>query len=123
KVDQVGFIEHSFMAAGASPDGLVGEDGTIEIKCYNSANHIEVLETQVVPNDHMAQIQGQLWITERKWCDYISFDPDMPENAQLFIKRVERDEDYINNLKVEVSIFLDEVDEKVAFVTNYKGNA
>lgn len=120
-VTKAGFIEHSFMAAGASPDRLVGEDGGLEIKCLNSANHLEILKTQEVPSEHIAQIQGNLWITGRKWWDFASFDPDMPENAQLFVKRVLPDEAYINNLKVEISMFLDEVDADVAFLTNYKG--
>lgn len=120
EVQSVGFIESTIMKAGASPDGLVGEDGTIEIKCLNTANHIEVLKGQQVPADYFAQIQGQLWIAKRQWCDFISFDPDMPENAQIFIKRVERDEAYINDLKVAVSMFLDEVDADEEFLKNYK---
>jgi predicted phage-related endonuclease len=120
-VTKAGFMKHSFLAAGASPDRLVGDDGGVEIKCPNSATHIETLKTQEVPAEYIAQVQGNLWIFDRAWWDFVSFDPDMPENAQLFIKRVYRDEEYINNLKVEVSIFLDEVDAEEAFIKAYEG--
>lgn len=120
-VTKAGFKRHEFMAAGASPDRLVGEDGGVEIKCLNTANHIEILKTQEMPAKHTAQVQGNLWIFNRAWWDFVSFDPDMPENAQIFIQRVLRDDDYINNLKVEVSMFLDEVGEYEAFIKSYKG--
>lgn len=120
EVEEVGFIEHATIAAGASPDGLVDKDGTLEIKCLNTANHIEVLKANLVPTDHYAQIQGQLWITGRSWCDFVSFDPDMPEHAQIFIQRVERNDDYIANLAAEVVLFLQEVDADVEFLNSYE---
>lgn len=119
-VTKAGFIEHPELAAGASPDRLVGEDGGLEIKCLNSANHFEVLKAQAVPIKHMAQIQGNLWITGRKWWDFASFDPDMPEKAQLFIKRVLRDEEYIANLEAAVRQFLAEVAADVEFLNSYE---
>lgn len=118
-VEKVGFIESTILQAGASPDGLVGKEGTLEIKCFNTANHIEALKTGVMPAEHMPQVQGQLWLSARQWCDFVSFDPDMPENAQIFIQRIERDEVYILKLKSEVAAFLEEVDADVAFLTNY----
>ncbi len=119
-VDQVGFLQHDWLAAGASPDGLVGDDGTIEIKCFNTANHIEALKNNAMPPEHMPQVQGQLWIANRQWCDFISFDPELTDNAQIFIQRIPRDEIYIKNLELEVSMFLDEVDADIEFLKQYK---
>lgn len=118
-VEEVGFIQHATLAAGASPDGLIGLDGCIEIKCRLTANHIDTLKAGHMPPEHMAQVQGQLWLTGRKWCDFVSFDPTLPENAQLFIERIERDEEYIANLEAEVTAFLTEVDQDVEFLRNY----
>jgi putative phage-type endonuclease len=118
-VTDTGFLEHPAMPAGASPDGLVGDDGLIEIKCPLSANHIETLHGGM-PKKHIPQIQGQMFITGRQWCDFISYDPRMPENAQLYIERIERDDEYIENLEDELASFLDEVEEDVAFIKDYK---
>ncbi len=110
EIDEIGFCRHETLNAGASPDGLIDWDGLIEIKCpYQSAVHIETWLFGM-PAEHMAQIQGQLWITGRAWCEFVSFDPRMPEDLQLYIQRVNRDNDYIDNLQREVAIFLKEVD-------------
>lgn len=114
------FVEHDLLAAGASPDGFIGTDGLLEIKCPNTATHIETLHRKTIPAQYMAQVQGQMWITDRKWCDFVSFDPRLPANAQLFITRVDRDEIYINDLKEEVTDFLEEVDQELAFISSYK---
>jgi predicted phage-related endonuclease len=119
-IDKCGFIEHAFLAAGASPDRLIAEDGVVEVKCFNSANHYEALRTNKLPSEYVAQVQGQLWITGRKYAIVVMYDPDFPPNSQLIILRVERDEKYIDDLMVEVSNFLDEVDEQVKFINNYK---
>ena len=119
QVELVGFLQHDELMAGASPDGLVGTDGQIEIKCYNTANHIEALKTDRMPSEHMAQVQGQLWITGRAWCDFISFDPELPPQAQLFIQRIVRDDEYIKMLESEIRSFLAELDEEIDFVENY----
>jgi putative phage-type endonuclease len=108
-VEEVGFLQHDELLAGASPDGLVGEDGQIEIKCYNTANHIEALRSGQMPPEHMAQVQGQLWITGRKWCDFISFDPELPAQATIFIQRIPRDDTYIAMLETEIRSFLTEL--------------
>lgn len=122
-VEEAFFEEHNTLQAGASPDGYVGQDGLIEIKVPNTATHIETLRKQEVPTQYIPQIQGQLWITKRKWCDFVSFDPRLPENAQLFIKRVERDDFFINGLESEVSKFLAEVESETAFIKNYGGKS
>ena len=121
EVTETGFWLHDTFPAGASPDGLVNDDGLIEIKVPNTATHIETLQTKKVPRQYVAQVQGQLWITDRQWCDFISFDPRLPQNAQMIIVRVQRDNEYIRELEEELTQFLDEVEQQVNFVTNYKG--
>jgi putative phage-type endonuclease len=119
-VTECGFFAHNELAVGASPDGLIESDGTIEIKSPNPATHIDTLRQGSIPAKYIPQVQGQLWITGRQWCDFISFDPRLPENAQLFIQRIERDNDYIAYLEQEVVKFLAEVDEEVRFVREYQ---
>ena len=113
-VDEEGFIDHPSIAnLGCSPDGLVGDSGLIEIKCPNSKTHIDTLLSGKAPSKYIPQMQTQMAVTGRKWCDFVSFDPRLPEDLQLFIVRVERDDEYIANLEKEVSAFLQEVDETV----------
>ena len=120
-VDETGLWVHDELMAGASPDGLVGDDGLIEIKCPNSATHLSTLVTGKVPSQYIAQVQGQMWITGRKWCDFISYDPRMPENAQMIIIHVKRDDDYIEGLQIQVREFLIEVEAQVEFIKEYRG--
>lgn len=120
-VKECGFFAHSNLMAGASPDGLIGETGVLEIKCPNTATHIETLKIQNVPKVYYWQVMGQMWITGRQFCDFVSFDPRMPENAQLFVKRIVRDESAIQDLEEAVRSFLAEVDAEEQFIKNYKG--
>jgi putative phage-type endonuclease len=115
-VEQTDFLTHPAVEwCGASPDGLVGDEGAIEIKCpYVSTVHVETLMAGGAPSDHIPQIQGVLWVTGRQWCDFVSFDPRMPEHLQLHVHRVARDEAYIATLAEEVQRFLAEVDELAA---------
>lgn len=110
-VTETGLVDHpSIDMSGASPDGLVGADGQIECKCPNTKTHIETLLANAVPSQYMPQIQWQLACTGRAWCDFVSFDPRMPIEQQLFIKRVPRDDAYITEtLEPEVTRFLAEV--------------
>lgn len=119
-VEETGFWVDDDIGAGASPDGFIGKDGLIEIKCPNTATHLETLERKEVPYQYRAQVQGQMWITNRKWCDFVSYDPRLPENAQMIIIHVERDDEYIKNLANEVEQFMLEVVEQVEFVRGYK---
>jgi putative phage-type endonuclease len=120
-VDEVGFITHPTIAmAGASPDGLVGEFGLVEIKCPNTATHIDTLLTQTVPTKHLTQIQWQLSCTQRRWCDFVSFDPRMDEGLQLFIKQVDYDSIYVAQLEKEVINFLMEVEDKIQKLNKLK---
>ena len=112
-VEQVGFIQHSDLMAGCSPDGLLGDDGGLEIKVPNTATHIDTI-LNGFPVEHTPQIQGAMWITGRKWWDFVSFDPRMPERLQLYAFRVMRDEKLISEIEAEVRRFLNEVDETVA---------
>ena len=122
-VDEVAMITHPRIEqAGASPDGLVGDDGLVEIKCPNTATHIDTLLTQTVPGKYITQMQWQMACTGRQWCDFVSFDPRMPKELQLFIKYVPRDDAYISMLEKEVEIFLSELDEKIEKLNKLKEN-
>jgi len=110
EVEEVGFVKHPTLEAGASPDGMVGEDGILEIKCPMGSTHTETLMTQDVPSRYVPQIQFQLLVTGRKWCDFVSYNPMFPEHLQVFVKRVEADLVYQKELESEVKQFLSEVD-------------
>lgn len=111
EVAPASFVPHPKIAmAGASPDGFVGEAGLVEIKCPNTATHLETLRSQVVPGKYMTQMQFQMACTRRQWCDWVSYDPRMPEPMQLFVKRVARDDVAIASLEEEVAAFLQEID-------------
>lgn len=113
-VTEIGFVEHPEIAmSGCSPDGLVGKDGLIEIKCPTAANHIETLTSQTAPSKYMAQMQWQMACTEGKWVDFVSYCADLPEALQLCVIRVNRDNEYIENMETEVTKFLNEVEETV----------
>ena len=113
-VDEVGFVPHpSIEMAGASPDGLVNDDGLLEIKCPNTATHIETLLSQTVPGKYNTQMQFQMACTGRKWCDFVSFDNRLPHELQLFVKRVPRDDAFIKQIEAEIVQFLAELDEKI----------
>ena len=113
-VVEVGFVEHPQIAmAGASPDGLVGWDGLVEIKCPNTATHIDTLLNGSVPGKYLAQMQWQMACTGRAWCDFASYDPSLPEPMRLFVKRVHRDDARIAELETEVAAFLEEVRQTV----------
>jgi putative phage-type endonuclease len=112
-VSEVGFIDHPWITmSGASPDGLAG-DGLVEIKCPNTATHIATLLDQKVPEKYITQMMWQMACTERPWCDFVSFDPRMPEKYQLFIKRVNFDKELVDSLENSVIQFLGDVDLKI----------
>ena len=120
-VDEIGFIDHPTIAnSGASPDGLVGTDGLVEIKCPNSATHMETLVTRKIPQKYIPQMTWQMACTGRNWCDFVSFDPRFPEHLQIFIERIEYDPTYVRMLELEVTQFLDEVEKKVEILRKMK---
>jgi putative phage-type endonuclease len=110
-IDQVGFAIHGSMPfVGASSDGLIEDRGGIELKCpYNSTVHLKTLLTQKIPKDYIPQVQGGLWVLERDWMDFTSYDPRMPETHRLAIVRAYRDEKYISELQERVEAFLGEM--------------
>ena len=119
-VDTVGFVQHpTIERAGASPDGLVGHDGLVEIKCPNTATMIDTLLTGKVPSNYTTQMQMQMACTGRAWCDYAVFDSRMPVKAQLFVKRVQRDQKFIDDLNKEIIEFLAEVEISYQFLINF----
>ena len=121
-VDEVGAIDHPTIAmSAASPDGLVGGDGCLEIKCPNTATHIDTVLGGEIAKKYYDQMQWQMACTGRSWCDFVRYDPRMPEGLQLFVKRIPRDDKYLAELEGEVIQFLKEVDDKVNKLNQLKG--
>lgn len=123
EVTEVGFVNHpSIPMAGASPDGMIrGAEydfglplGLVEIKCPNTATHIDTLLGEPIDGKYITQMQFQMACTATKWCDFVSFDPRMPEPMRLYVKRVPRDDTVIASLETEVRAFLAELDGKIA---------
>ena len=109
-VEQVSFIDHpNINDAGASPDGLVGTEGLIEIKCPNTATHIETLRSKKPSDRYYKQMQWQMACTSRKWCDFVSFDNRLPDNLAYFCVRIDRNEEAIAEIEAEVNKFLEEL--------------
>ena len=110
-VDQVAFVDHPRLKnTGASPDGLVGDEGLIEIKCPAVKTHIKTLVDKKAPSKYMNQMQWQMACTKRLWVDFVSYCPELPENMQLFVKRVDRDNGIIAELESKVLEFDEEVE-------------
>ena len=110
-VEQVPFVDHSTIEwFGCSPDGLVAEDGLLEIKCPNTTTHLEYLQDGKPPSKYIPQMMAQMACTGRKWCDFVSFDPRLPEDLQLFVVRLNWDDAYIQEMETEVKQFLNEVE-------------
>lgn len=119
-VDQVGLVLHPEIdRAAASPDGLAG-DGLVEIKCPKTATHLEYLLSGVTPSKYENQMLWQMACTEREWCDFVSFDPRLPQDLQLFKVRFSRDDKRVKEMETEVRKFLDEVDETLEKLNNRK---
>lgn len=110
-VQEAGLILHDSRRYGASPDGLIGDDGMIEIKCpYNSTNHVKTVLSGDVPKEHIPQIQGNLMVNGRQWCDFISFDPRISGKGRFFVKRVYRDDEYIGKMQDKIENFIKKMD-------------
>lgn len=109
-VDEVGFHRHPELMVGGSPDGLVDDDGGIEIKCpFNSANHLTCWLTGM-PDEHIPQVQGLMWLLDRQWWDFVSYDPRLPAPLDLYVQRIPRDDKYISEtLEHGIVAFLNEV--------------
>lgn len=114
-VTDVGFIEHPTIAmTGASPDGFVGDEGLVEIKCPNTTTHLETLLGSAAPSKYVYQMQWQMSCTGRKWCDFVSFDPRLPAHLQMKTYRIERDDKLIEELTECIISFLAEVDDMIS---------
>lgn len=125
EVEEVGFIKHPTIAmTGASPDGLIGADGLVELKCPNTATHVDTLLGDPIAGKYITQMQWQMACTGRVFCDWVSYDPRLPEAMRLFVKRVLRDDAMIADLEKNIRLFLDELDNKVrALESRYGGMA
>ena len=114
-VSEIGFVDHPEVSmSGASPDGLVDSDGLVEIKCPNTATHLDTLLSENVPSKYITQMQWQMACTGRDWCDFASFDPRLPEPLQLFVVRHQRDDKEIASYELALSLFLSELERDVA---------
>lgn len=114
EVKEFGFVSHrSIKNSGASPDGLVGDDGLIEIKCPNTATHLDTLLTKKIPKKYQTQMFWQMACCERQWCDFVSYDPRLPANMSMIIIRLDRDDQVIEEMEEAVHEFLKAVDDKV----------
>jgi putative phage-type endonuclease len=121
-VNEIGFVPHpTIKNSGASPDGLVGDKGLIEIKCPNMATHIETLLTREIPKKYMCQMYWQMACTRREWCDFVSYDPRMPDHLKLCVINVPYNAELINELEIEIAKFLIEVNLKVEKLINLTG--
>lgn len=119
-VDQLAFVDHPSIAwFGCSPDGLVSDRGIVEIKCPNSPTHWEYFKAKKAPNKYVIQMQAQMAVTGRDWCDFVSFDPRMPDRSQLLIAQVPKDSEFILFMEAEIKQFLSEVEVEVNLM---KGN-
>ena len=115
ELSSIGFIDHPrVVMSGASPDRLIGTAGLAEIKCPNTATHIDTLLHERVPEKYVTQMLWQMACCEREWCDFVSYDPRLPEDMRLFVKRVGRNDARIAELETEVSSFLEELDATVS---------
>ena len=115
-VHEVGFVMHPAIPMfGCSPDGFVGNDGLVEIKCPNTAQHVDAI-LNGFPSRYQAQVQAQMACTERLWCDFVSFDPRMPAGKRLIRIRVKRNNQYIEDMETAIEEFLSELDELVVAV-------
>lgn len=118
EVVEVGFIPHPTIEnTGASPDGLVGDDGLVEIKCPNTATHITTLRGASIYLKYVLQMHWQMICTGRTWCDFVSFDPRLPYEMQMHVQRVDLDTDLAAEITREVEKFLAELQETIDDLT------
>ena len=108
EVEQVAFIEHSDFI-GVSPDGLIGNTGLIEIKCPKTTTQLKRSQQENYHTDYKYQIQMQLWVSERDWCDFLSFDPRLQGKAKYLCERVYRDEKIIADMQDKTEVFVDKL--------------
>ena len=121
---EAGFVDHpTIQMSGASPDGLIGDEGLFECKCPNTKTHIDTLLGKNIKGNYFKQMQWQMACTGRQWCDFVSYDPRMPEHLQLFVERVERDDKFISEIEAEVIGFLAEIEMTINELNQVKQEA
>jgi putative phage-type endonuclease len=114
-VDEIGFVPHpTIEGAGCSPDGLIDDLGMVEIKCPTSQTHLDNLLSAELPAQYKPQVQWQMACAARDWVDFVSFDPRMPEDMQIMIVRVDRDDKFIGEMEKEVVAFLGELEDRIS---------
>lgn len=117
-VFETGLVIHPYIQHfGASPDGLVGDAGLVEIKCPNTWTHIETIKTCEPKREYIIQMHAQMACTKRKWCDFVSFDDRLPDHLAYFETRIHRDDKFIGEMLAEISIFLDELESTIQQIT------
>ena len=122
EVEKVGFVLHpTIKRSGSSPDGLVGDDGLVEFKCPNTSTHLDYLIDGVMPEGYIPQMMWQMACTGRSWCDFVSYDPRLPQEFGLFVIRLARDEKIIAEMEAEVQKFINEVGEMCQKLQAHKG--
>lgn len=119
-VIEVGFIPHPTIEwFGASPDGMVNDDGLLEIKCPNTATHVDTLRTGKPKREYILQMHAQMMCTGRNWCDFVSFDDRLPENLAYFETRIELDSELVISITDEVTLFLTELENELEAIKNH----
>ena len=122
-VEEVGLCLHDTLECGASPDGLIDAIRGIEIKCPTPGKHCDYLGQKSEPAEYTAQIQGCMWITDRQEWDFVSYCPEFPENAQLIVRTIKRNQAYIDKLAAAVEAFMQEVAAEVESINNFRNAA
>lgn len=110
---RVGFIAHNTLMIGASPDGLIDDNGILELKVPRSATHLRYIRANVMPTDHLPQLLHNLYVTGARYADFMSFDPRFPAPLQTFYVRIERQEDQIRDYERKLLAFLAEIEAEV----------
>lgn len=122
--DQFGFVIHpNIVMAGATPDGAIGKVGLIQVKCPLTANHLKTLRGAEIDGGYVKQMQFEMACTGRQYCDFVSYDPRMPEHLRLFVKRIKRDQEAIDELEKQTVIFLKELDKALADLNKQYGGS
>jgi len=119
-VTEVGFITHPTIALfGASPDGLVNDDGLIEIKCPNATTHLNTLITGKPKHEYLLQMQGQMMCTGRSWCDFVSYDDRFPPNLAYYKIRIIKDDNLVNEIEQAVKTFIEKLESEINNIHHY----
>ncbi|EBT2374512.1 YqaJ viral recombinase family protein [Salmonella enterica] len=123
-ISEVGLIDHPTIAGfAASPDGIVNDDGLIEIKCPNTWTHLQTLKTGVPKYQYLLQMHAQMMCTGRKWCDFVSFDDRLPPELAYFKTRINFDEVLAEEIEQEVVKFLTELETEIQNITHQESAA